>query len=384
MAVILGLLLLLSCSIAEQASPSSSLATGWQDEHFGGKPNGKGWLYNDSNESSPLARSAGLRGTAELPEMLVKRTSGSPSNRRLPSHLQNTGLQQVTPSHIQSGTPPAPDARADSTATSSHVPADAPVASHTESGSSSKQPNKINRRPPGSLKDNMGLKAHVQRIKDGEQIDKTKPGGAKNALSMREKSLARNRANSQRFWRSRTKDERKVLNRQRTERYRRAKEKKKAEQEGRSWQEPPRRKAGRPRRNLAGTEADTRVEEVTQHAVDVFRGPLGTQEPATSRLRTPESSSSSSTAPDTSFPKATYTFFPPRPASPQQDLRSLPSTPESSTSTQRQIGASQQAALPSASTMEAERLRLALAPPQADLPDEHDRLRLTLGPPKHD
>ena len=84
MATVACVFLLLSCSIATQAIPTVSLA------------------------SPPVARSSGIRGTTVLDEMLVKRTSGSPSLHRLSLRRQSTGLQSVPSNDVPIGAPLAP------------------------------------------------------------------------------------------------------------------------------------------------------------------------------------------------------------------------------------------------------------------------------------
>ena len=406
MKIVVCLLLLLSCSIAGQALPTSSLATDWQNGQIGGKAEGQGWSYNDRTKIPLLIRSAGGRSTAEPSETLVKRTSGSPSPLRWSHRRRRTDWQPVPPSPVHPAAPLAPDIVGGSTATPPHFPADGPSVPHTEPESSSKQPNKAKRRPPGTLKNNPALKAqanrerhdlNVQRILNGEPGNITKARGGKNAITTREEYRARKRANSKRFWRSHTKEEKVVLNKERTERYRQVRERKKAEQEGRIWHGPPARKRGRPRRNWeqeqeqAGPEearqdahADTRMEEATQHGEDGGHAPPGAHgPPAPLRQNTPELSSRFFTVAHVAhevLPEATHQSFPLGPSSPSPNLRLSMSTHGWFTSGQGQTTHAQRQAAPQATSARVdESLALMLAPPA-----QLDGLRLTLAPPKHD
>ena len=383
MVVVACVLLLFSCSIASQARLTSSLAAGWQDGQVVRKTN-KVWLYNDRNKTPPWLRSSGRRGTAqpEPEEMLVKRTSGSSSHRRLLLHLQSTSLRPEPPNHIHPGALPAPVSLGGgwpglSTAAPSHGPAEGPSVPHTEPGSSSKQPNKAKRRPYGSLASNPALKKQanrerqasaMQRIKNGERVNKTKPDGTKYKVSTFDEYQFYNRDHSRRF-RSNLPEEKRVgLNQQRSERKRRAREAKKAQLEGERPQQE---------QEKAGAEA------LTPSAIlgaSTQRTPPDVPGPATLPLRTPASSAGSSFRPVFSFPPAVpHHRFAPEPSSPSLKLGLSLSAPGSSSSGQRQTtDAPQQAAPPPARTLEEQRLQFTLAPP-----GQHDRLRLTLAQPRH-
>ena len=416
MAAVTCLLLLLSYSVARQITPSAlSLVTGWQDGQIGATDTGKRWLYDDFKKTPPLVRSPGIRGNDELDEVLVRRTSSrSPSHRRWSAHLQSTGLQQAPPS--QMGALPAPHFQggdhsrlpALGMVTPSPFPADGPVAPHIEPRSSSKRPHKPDRRPYGSLTNNPALKAQadrkrhalaVQRIKDGEQTSRMKPDGTELPATTLEDYQARTRANSKRWFSSLTKERKAKLNQRRNERRKRATARRRAQREGGSWQGPPVRKPGRPRRNWEQEQA--RAEEGRQHAPTdarmeraTQRAPPGAQGSGTLRRWTTEPSSGSWSVTASPIPEATHHRFAPGPSSSKLDLRLLLSVPGSSTSEQRH--APQQAAPPAAETRVEERLRLDRAPPVATAreeerlrltlapPGEHDGLRLTLAPPKYD
>ena len=160
MAIVALLLLLLFLNIAV-VTPTSSLATGWQDEQAGGNATGKAWLHNKRSKGP-----SGRRGTAEPGEVLVKRTSGSSWNGRLSPHLQGTGLQSIPHNRVHQGAPLAPHLLGNpglSTATPFQVQPDAHSAPHTEPGSSGKRTYKANRHPAGLSKSNPALKALALR-----------------------------------------------------------------------------------------------------------------------------------------------------------------------------------------------------------------------------
>ena len=377
MAAVACLLLFLFFSIAGHATPLSSLATGWPDGPNGSKATAMVW--------PPLACSAEKCGTAEPDEMLVKRTSRSPSKSRWLPHLQGTGLEQVPPNHVP---PPAlaayiqggPD---HSTATSSQVPADAPVVAQTKPGSSTKRHYNVNRRPRGSLKNKpaLQLKAQrenyasmIQRIKDGKRIDKTKPDGSESGVMTFEEYLAHRRALSSRWWRNLNDEDRVKLYRQKNEnaRLNRAKRKaqREAQKEGRIWQGSPIRR-GRPRKY--GHQEQVRAEEGHEHAPvptaeeegdSTQHAPPGAHGSGALRHRTPESSSGSWLVPASHH---TNHRVAPGPSSSSLDLLLSLSVPGSSTSEQRQSRTPQQPTPPPvASTREEEQLQLTLAPPNHD------------------
>ena len=168
MAVIVCISFLLFFSIAGQATPttsSSSLANGWRHRQAGQKACDKVWLFAKGSETPPFIRLSNKRATGERDEILVKRTSRSPSHHRWSPQLPGTGLQQVPPNHVFPGDSAphvlgGPDL---STAAPLHIPADAPMAPNAEPGSSSKRPYKANRRPRGSLTNNLELKLQAKR-----------------------------------------------------------------------------------------------------------------------------------------------------------------------------------------------------------------------------
>ena len=374
MAVVACLLLLLSCSIAGQAMPTSS---------------------------SPLANKtpSAMHGTAELDSVLVKRTSSrSPSHRHGSRHVRGTRLQPA------SSSPPTPHVlvAADhrhqtdlSMATPSQVPAVGPSAPHHKQGNLNMMSYKVGRRPRGSLTNNPTLKAQaaqenrlrmMAKIKSGVLVNKTKPDGSKYAIATFEEYKRYNR-DSTRESRSRLTIEQKArLNQKQNERKRRDYAKRKAQrdaqlkeggrqgsplrQQGRSQQEQERAGPVEARQH-ASVLSSMEGEGSAEHAPPDFHGS------DTLRLRKPESTSASSSL----LPFLLGAQH--RPVSPgpslSLDLRlSLP-TSGSSTSGQGETRPSRPAAPPTAGTVDQERLRLSLAPP-----GQHDRLRLTLAPPRHD
>ena len=388
MAAAVCLLLLLSCSIA---APTSSLAAGRQDGQMGGRALGKAWLCNQCSET-PSA----IPGTDELDEVPEKRTSRSPSHRRWSPSLQGTGLRQTPSNDTPSGAALAPFATGApdlSAATSSQVPAEGPSASHTEPASSSKRFFDLNRRPHGSLKKNPEWKAEVnrerqalaiQKIKDGELVDKTKPGGSKYAVSNKDEYRARTRANSSRYWSNLPKERKESITKERS---RRSREMTRAKRESRSWQGPPLRRPGRPRRDWAQEKAraeevqrhvsaDARMEEATQHGEDGRHAPPGAHEPPATLWLLSATMAAGSSSLHASVPGVPRQFFPAGPSSSSLDLYLSLSAPGSSKSGQKH--SLRQVAPPAAGAREEEMLRLTLAPP-----DEHDRLRLALAPPRH-
>ena len=375
MVAVACIVLLLCCSIAGQATLTLSLAI------------------------SPVARPTGIRGSVEPDEVLIKRTSRRFSSQRPWSpHLQDTGLQPVPPTYVLPIAPPAPHNLEDDhsrwPALNTAAPSHAPVAPHTEPASSSRQPATAKRRPRGSLKNNPALKAQanresqaltVQKIKNGERVNQTKPDGSKYAISTGEEYQARTSANSRRYWRDLPREDKDRKNKERSERRRRAREREKAEQGGRSWQGPPVRKTGRPRRNweqeLAEVQegrqqapTDTRMQEAAEHAVDVPHAP-----PTRLSPRQPASSSGSRTMPHGSLRRAPHQRFASGPLSPPVDFRPTLLEPDPSSPGHRPAAHVSQRAAPSAATTEDERLRLTLAPP-----GKHDRLQLTLAQPRND
>ena len=358
MAVLACLFLLLSCGIAAQATPTLSLAT-------------------------PPAGCC--RGTDELDEILVKRTSGSSSHRPLLRHLQgpvpqSTGLQSLPLTHIHPGA-------ALRTAASFQVPADGHSAPNTAPESSSKRPEKAKRRPYGSLKNNAALRAKagrasqarmMQRIKNGERVNQRKLDGSKYALESFEDYQRSQSAHAARRWRNFNDDDKAKYYQRRNESARRVRAKRKAqreaEREGRIWQASPVRKRGRPRKYWddeleqakAGVDdvrlhepADTRMGDKTQHAVQVTHASSTTVWP-----RLTEASSGSSSLP-ASLSGALHQFFPPGPSSSSLDHGLSLWTPGSSTSGQRQTTRAPRRVEPppAARTWEEKRLRLTLAPP---------------------
>ena len=341
MGVATCLLLLLSCSIAGQATPSrSSFATGWQDDHLGEKAAGKAWLYIDESRTTPA-----MRGTDELEEVVVKRTSSNSSSHRPRSPpLQRTGLQAVPPDHNTSGAPSATHAYGSgshsrlsdlSTAIPSHVPQERPSAPHPEAGSSSKRPHKAKRQPRGTLRYDPATQALVlqestagtsTRNMPGEQTQRPTSRRRKRVFRTPEEILARRRE-STRQWRKNVPPGRKdEIRASQSEQVRRSRQRQDARLRGNNSPGPPLRKVGRKPRNLNKEEAG--ADDNRQHA------------PA-----------------DTRMVEAT------------QRADDVPHTPR----------APRHAATPPAKTIEEENLRLTLAPP-----GDEDRLDLTLGPPRHD
>ena len=398
MAVVVCLLLLLSYSIAGQARPSAlSLTTGRQNKRIDEKATGKPWLYSDGSKILPA-----IHGTVEPDEVLVKRTSSrSPSSRRWSPHGQGTGLQPVPPNNIYPGAPFVPLILGGdhsrwpglSTAPPSQVPGDAPVATHTEPGSSSKQPAKANRRPYRSLKNDPIAKAKAHQESNARNRAKKKRtalmvlGKLKYATASKEDITAVRTGRTQRWLSSLTAEEKLDWIKRRNESSRRCKERKRAKLRGNNSPGPPLRKHGRKavdwdqrramleKARLDG-HADTRMEEATQNAVDVPHASPGAHGSGALKLRTAASSSGSLFVPEQDI-EASYHRFMPGPLSPPLNHGLLLTAPGSSTSAQRQTQALPQAAPLLARTMEEERLRLTLAPP-----DEHDWLELTLAPPR--
>lgn len=413
MAVVACVLLLLSCSIAGRATPTPSLATGWQEGDIGEKAAAEmTWLYEDRNKTPPVARASGIGGTDGLDEVLIKRTSGSPWHRPGLAHKQGTGLQPVPPT-IPPGAPPAPHVlRADNTrwpalssATPSQISAVGPSAPHTEPESSTKQPDKaFKRHPYGSLRNNPALRAQakreyrarlIEKIKKGERINRTKPGGGKYTVTTFDDYQASRTAQSKRAWSNLTEEGKAKTYERRNKDGRRVRAKRRAQRkaqlEGRSWEGSPVRKPGRPRRNWeqeqAAAEEDVhqhepanaRMEEATQRVVDVPNA-----SPTTVWPRPPEPSSGSWPVLE-SLPRASHHQFARVSSSPPLDLHLSLSAPGSSTSGQRPTQAPRQSAPPPAKTLQEQRLRLTLAPPgEHDPSGEIDRLRLTFAPPRHD
>ena len=382
MAIVACFLLLLSCSIAGQATPTSSLAT------------------------QPAAHSPGIRDPHELDEMLVKRTSGSPSHRRSSPHLQGNGLQPVSPSPTPPTAPPAqhilvaadhlrrPDL---SSATPLQVPADARPAPHAEPERSSRRSFNVNKRPRGSLTDKPALQAEAKReyrvkmmesIKNGERINKTKPGGGKYTITTLDEYQASRTATNKRTWSNLTPEGKAKNYERRNKRKREVRAKRraqrKAQREGRSWEGSPVRKQGRPRRNWeqeqAGSQegrqhvpSDTTMEKATQRVVDVPNA-----SPITVWPRPPEPSSGSRPVPGSISRASHHPIVRASSPPPVDDFLSL-STPGSSKAWQKRPP--RQVAPPAAGAREEKRLRLTLAPP-----GEHDklqdRLQLTLAPPE--
>ena len=149
MAIVACLLLLLSCSIAGHASPTSSLATGWHDEQVDRKATDRVWLYDNTSKTS-----SAIRSTAEQDEVLVKRaSSSSPSHRHWSPHLDIAGLRQATTSTLRK--PPVIGSDHSrwpglGTVAPSQALQDRPSADHTVGESTGKRPYKANRRSPGS------------------------------------------------------------------------------------------------------------------------------------------------------------------------------------------------------------------------------------------
>ena len=400
MASVACLLLLLSCRIAGQAIPPSFLATGWQDKQggqIGVEATSKGCLDNVCNKPPSAMHVAG-----KPDEMLVKRTSHSSSHRPRSPCQQRTGGRPVLPNHIS---PVAPSARhiqggdhsgwpALSTSTSSHTPAVGPSAPSTEPGSASKQQDKPKRRPHRSLKNNPALRAEAERdrralamkrIKSGERINKTKPGGGKYTITTFDDFQASQTARNKRTWSNLTPEAKAKNYERRNKRKREVRAKIKAQQiaqrEGRSWEGSPLRKPGRPRRNWdqeqAGTKqgrphvpSDTRMEEATQRVVG---GPDA--RPATVWSRPLESSSGSWPVLE-SLSGASHHPFARGSSSPTLDFGLSLSAPGASKSWQKRP--SPQLAPTAEGPREEKRLRPTLAPP-----GQHDRLRLTLAQPRH-
>ena len=319
MAVVACVLLLVTCSLAGRASSTSSLATGWQEEQTSGKAAADvTWLYEHRKMPPPEACLPDLCVTAELDEVLIKRTSGSPFHRPSSAHRQGVVLEPLPSSQISTGAPLVPHVQegpALSTTSPSQFPAGSPSAPQNGPGSSSTLHYKVDRRPYGSLSKNPSLKAladrekyngWMQRVKDGVLVNKIKPDGSKYAITSIDDLRAYSRARYRAKVDSLTGEERETMNRQRKGNSRQIRAKRKAqreaEQEGRTWQGSPVRKVGRPRRSwgkkqeLAGPQdagqhapADSRMEVATaQHVVDERHA-----HPTTVQLRSSELSTSS-------------------------------------------------------------------------------------------
>ena len=391
MAAVACIMLLLSCSIAGQAITTLSLAT------------------------TQVARPAGIHSTAGPDDLLFKRTSNASSPpRRWRAPLQRTdlhgpGLEPAPPIHTFTGASPATHAHGDdlrhwAALSMPHMPGDGPSAPRSELGGSSKQPDKTTRRPHKSLTNNPNLQAQARqeyrdrlmdKIKKGELINRTKPGGGKYRITTIDEYHASQRAKSRQTWSNLTpegkakKNEERRKNRGLAEAKRKAQ--REAQQEGRTWQGSPVRKPGRPRRNWDKEQKQAQVgaEESRQHApiLSTMEGGGSTQHPppgvhdsGTLRLRTPASSLGSSTVAHAPLPESASRRFAPGPSSPEFHLDLSLSAPGSSSSGQRQATrAPQPAALPPASTLEERRLGLFLAPP-----GQHDRLQLSPAPPRYD
>ena len=237
MHVVVCPLLFLSCSIAGHAAPMSSLATNWQDEQVGEKAAGKTWLYDDRS-MTPSA----IRDTAEPEEVLVKRTSGSSSQRRWSPHLQDTGLLSVPPIHTPLNAPSAPQQPGSPKASwpplsrpaPSHIPLGEPSATHLEPN---EQYVTMKRRPYGSLKNDPVAKAQSrqdaqarskEKLMAGYRINRTKPGGSKYAVTTIEEFRAYKNAHGRKYYHMRTEDDRAKTNQRQNERRRRERELKKA------------------------------------------------------------------------------------------------------------------------------------------------------------
>ena len=366
MAVVACLLLLLLCSIAGQATPTKFFATGVQAVQVGEKGTGTTWLHDDRSKT-PSA----MRGIEELGEVLSKRTSGTPWHRPWLAPLQDTGVQQVPPSHM--GAPPAQyvqggNWRGLSTVTPLQNPAVGPSAPHTEAGSSSKQPNKASKRHWGSLSKHPALQARakrdiqarmMQRIRDGERINSRKRDGSEYDLKTFEEYQASQKAGWARRWRDLNDEDRAKINQRKNENARRLRAKRKAqreaEREGRIWQGSPIRR-GRPRQYRDEEEEQAQAEADKVHSHESVNG-------------------------------ASHQPFAPGTSSSSLDLDLSLSAPGSSTPGQRQTTRAPQRAAPpfAASTRDEKRLRRTLAPPgQHDPPGKNDKLRLTIAPPRHD
>ena len=376
MAVIAFILLLLSCSIAGQATPTSSPAP------------------------RPAARSTGIRGTAERDEMLVKRTSGSSSHRRRrwSPHLQGSVLQQEPPIRNSPGAPPAPQPvvgnRAD------WPPLSRPAPPHIPAGELSAAPTEVHepysmlhRRPYRSLKENPDAKLAANResqartmarLKSGYRTIRPKLGASKYAVTTYGEHLARRRENSRRLKSNLTEEEKKKRNEKRNESARLYRAKKKAQREaqleGGSGQGTSVRKSGEPLQSgeqeqaraaqvRSHTSSDTRIEEAMQHSVGAPHAP-----PTTVWQRPPGSASGFASVLDP-LHGALRQRFGPGTSSSQHDLDLSLSAPGPTTIRQKQTTH----ARPAARKQEEDRLGLTLAPP-----GEHDRLRLTIGPPGHE
>ena len=418
MAVVAWLLFLLSCSIAGHATPTSSfssLAAGWQEERVGEKSSGKAWIYHGCSKTPSLVRSAGIRCNDELDEVLVKRTSSRlPLHRPWLTQRPTAVLQTGPPTHLPLGAPSAPHVFEGpdlSMSTPLHVPPYIPPtkgssAPHLEPGSLSKRPFDINRRPRGSLKNDSVLKARaaresrartMQKIKDGVLVNRLKPNGSPYTITTKDELQAYHRAHATKSRNKRTEEAKVKMYQRKAEGRRLANAKREAQREaqreGRIWQGSPVRKRGRPRRNWEQEQmeaeearqhalADARREEAMQRAVDVPSAPSGTQGEGTSRLRTPETSSSLWPVPPSSLPKAAHYQLAAGRTSPSPDLELSLTAPSS---TFAQWRPPRQATPPPARTREEEWLRLTLAPPdQHAPPGEDDRLRLALAPPRYD
>ena len=361
MASVACLFLLLSRSIAGQATPTSALAT------------------------LPVARHSDLHGADELDEVLVERTSSrSPSHRHSSPHLQGTGLQQVLPTRNSPGAPLAPPVLQShdlSMTMSPHNPAEAPAVPRIDLGSSSKRPYKADRRPPGSVKNNPDLKLKANResrartkarVLAGNHDPRAAMGRPRGDVRTMEEVRAARRESDKRRIERMTLEEKAEYRIRQSQQVRRSQERRKARLSG--LPEPPLQKQGRYARNgelRQPVPADTRMEEASQHAFDGLDALRNTLSPW------PSGTSAGPWPVLESLPRAAHHQLASGPSLPPLDLGLSPSAPVSSTS--RQGNPPQHAEPSSAGAGEEERLRLTLAPP-----DEHDRLRLTLAPPRHD
>ena len=379
MAVVVWLLLLLSCSIAGQATPTLALAT-------------------------PLvAHSTGIDGNAEPGYLLVKRTSSSPSPLRWSVHRQRTARQPVQPNHTPHIAAPLPHVLGGSilrAATPSHVPAAGPSADATVPQVLTKLPYPANRRPRGLLARNPIEKAlsireanakRRARYKLSKPTARMRLGSLKYATATDEEIRAINNAREKQWKSTLTPEQKADIRRRRNESTKRWRERVKARLRGNNSPEPPLRRQGAKilggEQEQAGahelrqhTPADARMEEAVHRAVDGPHALPGTHgPPATLRLKTPESSSSSWSVPSSPHPEASHHRLAPGPSFSPLDLRNSLPAQGSSTSAQSQTRALRPAAPLPAIPIEEDSLRLTLAPP-----GEHDRLRLTLAPPRHD
>ena len=393
MAAVVCLLLLLSCSIAGQATHRSSLATGWQNDQVSEKAESTAWKCNDCSKA-PSA----IHGTTAPDEKLAKRTNSSP-----PSHHHFVRLQPVPTTHTPTGAPPARHVLAAdhfrlpgmSTATPSQGPAVGPSADHTVATSSGKRPYNEVAKTLAVRDKNARRRLKNENLKPTAKMNL---GRLKYATATDEEIRAINNGRHRRWMSTLTPEQKADLRRRRAESSKRSKERQKARRRGNNSPAPPLQRKSRNTQHPEQDQERAKEQEVRQHAPADARSEEAAQRsahnshapsdfhdpPTTLRLGTPGVVSGSWPLLE-SLPRDPLQGFASGRSSPPVHSRVSLSAQGSFTSGQKQTRAPRQAAPPNARTMEEERLRLILAPPgQHEPPDEHDWLQLTLATPGHD